>query len=92
MEKFIISGYVDVPLAELEDFREALALHIELTRQEPGCIVFEVDEDLSHPGRFTVYEAFVDQAAFDLHQERVKASDWAEASKNIERHYTMDEE
>jgi len=70
MEKFIISGYVDVPLAELEDFREALALHIELTRQEPGCIVFEVDEDLSHPGRFTVYEAFVDQAAFDLHQEK----------------------
>ncbi len=92
MGKLILSGHFDVQLNELEQIRDALALHIELTRQEPGCIIFEVDEDLSHPGRFTVYEAFVDQEAFDLHQERSKASEWGTISENFERHFTMSEE
>lgn len=92
MGKVILSGHFIVPATQLDQMREALALHVELTRQEPGCIVFDVDEDLSERGRFTVYEAFVDQDAYDLHQERTKVSDWAEVSKDFDRHLTMSEE
>ena len=91
MGKIILSGHIEVPLDELEMVRDALNLHIELTRAEPGCLVFNVEEDAETPGRFTVYEEFVDQAAFDQHQARGAASAWAEASRNVARHYEVRE-
>jgi len=92
MGKVVLSGFMVVPLNQLEEAKSAIARHIELTREEPGCLVFEVDEDLEQPGRFTVYEAFEDQASYDIHQERAKASPWGEVSKDFERHYTMTDE
>lgn len=84
-----LSGYIDVPLDELERVRHALAEHIRLTRLEAGCILFEVTEDEATPGRFTVLERFSDQAAFDAHQARVKASDWGHISRNVSRQYQI---
>jgi len=45
MEKVVLSGHIIVPLADRDAFKEALAEHIELTRNEPGCLTFEGDED-----------------------------------------------
>jgi len=92
MEKVVLSGHIIVPLADRDAFKEALAEHIELTRNEPGCLTFEVDEDGEQLGKFEVFEVFVDQAAFDAHQERSAVSAWAEASKSAERHYNIQEE
>ncbi len=84
-----LSGYIDVPLDELDLVRVALQEHIRLTRIEAGCILFEVIEQPDVAGRFSVLERFVDQAAFDAHQARVKTSDWGKISSNVTRQYQI---
>ncbi|NNC36805.1 MAG: antibiotic biosynthesis monooxygenase [Hyphomonadaceae bacterium] len=89
--QIVLKGYIDIPLAELETVIEALEVHKKLTRAEPGCVKFNVRPDKELQGRFSVYEKFASQDAFNAHQERVKKSEWGEVSKNVERHYEINE-
>ena len=84
---FRLEGHIDVPADRVADVSEALKDHIRLTREEAGCIFFNVDACPDIKGRFLVSEAFIDEAAFQFHQERAGASTWAEASKNVPREY-----
>lgn len=59
--------------------------HIRLTRLEPGCITFDITQSGSNPCVFDVSERFVDQAAFDAHTSRTRASVWWEKTKRIPR-------
>lgn len=65
-----------------------LPQHIDLTRAEPGCISFEVNQT---DDRYVwqVDERFVDRAALDAHQARVAASKWGEVTAGIERRYSI---
>lgn len=90
MKKVILSGHIVVPESELTVVREALAIHIEATRAEDGCLVFRVEEHVSETGRFDVYEEFETPAAFHFHQQRVKESEWGSVTKNVVRHYTIE--
>ncbi|RED53440.1 putative quinol monooxygenase [Aestuariispira insulae] len=89
MSKIILSGWISVPAEKMAAMPEQLKDHIALTRAEPGNIIFNVDQDPDNPQRYTVYEEFVDQAAFDRHQERAKTSPWGAFSVGIERDYTI---
>lgn len=89
MSKVILCGYIVVPDSELESVKLELARHIKLTKKEPGCIVFNVTQCVEVPHRFEVYEEFVDETAFELHQKRVQASRWGEVTKNVLRHYNI---
>jgi quinol monooxygenase YgiN len=84
-----LTGHIDVPAVRMEDIQAALRVHIALTRAEPGCLSFEVTPCPDVEGRFLVSEAFVDQQAFDAHQARTKASEWAKASEGIPRDYSI---
>lgn len=85
----ILTGHIDVPLKRLEEVKTALQEHIRLTRAEPGCLRFDVVADDTVPGRFNVFETFVDHAAFDHHQTRTQSSVWAEITQGIPRSYTI---
>jgi len=87
--KVFLNGHIDVPQDRLAAVREALPLHIDLTRAEAGCISFEVVEDNATPGRFLVAEVFENQAAFDAHQTRTRSSDWFKVTEGIPRDYTI---
>lgn len=65
-----------------------LPRHIELTRAEAGCLHFDVKQT-GDPLVWTVSERFVDQAAFDVHQARVGASEWGRATAGIKRDYVV---
>lgn len=84
---FRLKGHIDVPVDRIEAVDAALQKHINLTREEPGCIFFKVESCQSVEGRYLVSEAFVDEAAFEFHQTRAGNSDWAEVSKGIPRQY-----
>ncbi|WP_294227074.1 antibiotic biosynthesis monooxygenase [uncultured Shimia sp.] len=86
-----LTGYIDVPADRLKAVVEALPDHIALTRAETGCLSFEVTPDATHQGRFQVAELFVDRAAFDAHQTRTKASDWAKVTNGIPRQYEIED-
>ena len=90
--KVHLKGYIDVPDERLAAVKEALPTHIELTRAETGCVSFSVEACPDVNGRFLVAETFMDQQAFDAHQNRTKASVWAEISKDIPREYSIEVE
>ena len=89
MSRVILQGYIVVPESELPVIKAELAIHCELTKQEAGCLVFDVSPCPDSPNIFKVYEEFVDQQAFDLHQTRVKTSEWGKISVNVQRHYKI---
>ena len=91
MSKIILSGYIEVPLDDLVQVTSELPRHIELTRAEPGCLVFEVTQDQNNAHRFNVYEVFSDRQAFDVHQARVRRSKWGEVTQRVARHYEISE-
>ena len=89
MPRVSLNGHIDVPPECREAVAEGLAEHIALSRSEPGCIHFNVDPCPEVEGRYLVSESFVDQAAFDAHQTRTKASAWAEVTAGIPREYEI---
>ncbi|WP_112477911.1 putative quinol monooxygenase [Vibrio variabilis] len=89
MPKTILKGYIEVPEDELSVVIKALHQHKALTHAEPGCLVFTVEQDVNEPTRFSVYEEFVDKAAFEHHQARVADSDWGRVTGNVKRFYTV---
>ncbi len=70
--------------------RAHLPEHLGLTRAEPGCLSFDVDEDAARPGEWIVSERFADRAAFEAHQARAAASAWGAATAGILRDYEID--
>lgn len=68
---------------------ELLGEHIRLSRAEPGCQRFEVVRSALDPMVWELDEAFVDAAAFEAHQARLRASEWGRASRHIARDYTV---
>lgn len=61
MAKVILNGYIVVPNADIKAVKIDLIHHIELTRQESGCIVFNVSQDGENSNGYNVYEEFTDR-------------------------------
>lgn len=89
MKKVILKGFIIVPTSDLAAVKKALISHKELTRNEPGCLMFNVTQSEVNLNRFDVYEEFIDKTAFEQHQNRIKGSAWSKASANVQRHYEI---
>lgn len=89
MGKVFLDGYLEVPPDRLAAVREALPVHIELTRAEPGCLAFTVEQSTDEPTHFLVSETFADQPAFEAHQQRMQSSNWARVTAGLVRHYSI---
>lgn len=82
---FHLSGTMTVAASALEAVRTALPEHIRLTREEPGCRVFMVEE--RGEGVFYVREEFASEADFHLHQQRIKGTEWSRVTADAVRDY-----
>lgn len=89
MAKVILKGHIIVPDSDIAAVKIELTNHIELTRQESGCLVFEVSQEAENLNRFNVYEEFTDRESFASHQDRVRESKWGAVTVNVERHYEI---
>jgi quinol monooxygenase YgiN len=65
-----------------------LPRHIALTRNEPGCISFEVTQT-DDPLIWRVEERFENETAFRAHQDRVASSEWGRMTDGIQRRYSI---
>ncbi|MCR9105195.1 MAG: antibiotic biosynthesis monooxygenase [Gammaproteobacteria bacterium] len=90
MPRITLKGHMLVPDADLAAVLAELPNHIELTRREPGCLTFTVNQNPENANRFDVFEEFCDQHAFEHHQERVPGSRWGTITANAVRHYTVE--
>ncbi len=70
--------------------RAGLDTHLRLTRAEPGCLRFDVTPT-DDPLVWHVSELFTDRAAFEAHQARAGASNWAKLTAGIARDYKITE-
>jgi len=89
LSKIILQGHIIVPDEDLALVESEIDIHKSLTLQEAGCLIFKVVEDGANVNKFSVYEEFVDQAAFDHHQLRVKQSNWGKVTVNVQRFYDI---
>ena len=64
--------------------------HITLSRAEPGCIRFDVIQT-ANPLVWQVDETYTDQAAFEAHQTRNRASIWWKMSQGLLRDFQLGE-
>ncbi len=87
--RVLLNGYVDVPADRWEEVREAMQDHITLTRNEAGCVMFNVTPCREVELRLLVEEIFENQQAFDAHQARTKTSPWADITAGIPREYSV---
>lgn len=62
--------------------------HIRLSRAEPGCLTFDVVQT-ADPMIWHLDETYTDQAAFDAHQTRNRASIWWQLSQNFVRDFKI---
>jgi len=53
---------------DIETVRELLTQQCRLSRQEPGCVRFEVYQSKNDPARFMLNEHWESQAAIDAHR------------------------
>lgn len=91
VSKVILEGRIIVPVSQLDAVKIQLELHIKLTTEEKGCLVFRVNQREDNPFIFDVYEEFLDREAFDFHQTRVQKSKWAIATRDVKREYEITE-
>ena len=91
LPKVILKGFIIVPSEDLKAVQAELPIHIENTRKERGCLIFQVLQDKAQSNRFDVHEEFIDKESFEAHQIRVKNSKWGRVSSNIERHYHVNQ-
>ena len=86
-----LKGYIEFEEHELADVLKELPNHIALTRQETGCLKFEVEQDKINKRKFRVLEEFTSPSAFDHHQSRVQNSKWGLISQKALRKYQISE-
>ena len=46
------------------------------TRDEPGCLRFDMHQDAENPARFYLYEVYRDETAFEAHLETPHFIEW----------------
>lgn len=51
----------------IDELISVLSALIEPTRQEDGCLRYELNQDVEHPDRVLFIEKFRNKAAFDVH-------------------------
>jgi len=64
-----------------DDFTAAIATNAERTfTDEPGCLSFDVTQDLADPHHFVFYELYADEAAVAAHRAAPHFAQWREAA------------
>ncbi|MES0882913.1 putative quinol monooxygenase [Roseibium sp. SCP14] len=55
--------------ADLQKAEKGLRLLAEQTQGEPGCLLFEIRQNLKEPSKFTLWECWTDRQALSDHFE-----------------------
>jgi autoinducer 2-degrading protein len=78
---FSLVVQVQVRPERREEFLAAISANAEASvRDEPGCLRFDVSSVADDPGRFVLYELYVDAVAFEAHKAAPHFATWREAA------------
>jgi quinol monooxygenase YgiN len=70
----VVARFKAVP-EKVEEVRALLSALVEPTRKEPGCLVYELLQNVKDPADFTFLEEWESDSAFDTHtnSDHIKA-------------------
>jgi quinol monooxygenase YgiN len=72
---------LDVIPELLDDFLDAIRTNADRTfTDEPGCLQFDVTQDLADPNHFVFYETYVDEDAVTAHRAAPHFAKWRQAA------------
>jgi quinol monooxygenase YgiN len=66
-DAIILTAIVKAKPEEVEAVKDALMTMVEPTRQEPGCLCYNLHQSKSDPTQFMFYEQWASKEAFDAH-------------------------
>ncbi|WP_428649943.1 putative quinol monooxygenase [Roseibium sp.] len=70
MSEYFISAGIELQQgADLKQTELGLKQLAEQTRREPGCLLFEIRQNLKEPGKFILWECWKDRQALADHFE-----------------------
>ena len=79
----IIHAPLPIKPERVDDFIESLKGDaIGSTREEPGCLRFDVYQNVDNPAELYLYEVYVNQAAFDYHAKTPHIQEWRKTVEN----------
>ena len=64
----------------VDDYIVNMRICAEKTNQEPGCIRYEVTQDVDDPTTMCLFQIFEDEAAYQVHQDSEHHRVWIELS------------
>ena len=79
---YVIFNLIRVKKDCLEKFITGVREHARRSNDEPGCLRYEVLQDLADPQVVCLHEVFHDEAAFREHLKTDYYKAWMESSKN----------
>ena len=72
---------LDVVPERLDEFTAAITTNAERTfTDEPGCVHFDVTQDLADPHHFVFYELYADEDAIAAHRAAPHFAEWRRAA------------
>lgn len=80
----VVQVFIHVKPESVEAFKAASAQNASQSIREPGCVRFDVIEQVEDPTRFVLYEAYRTQADNDAHKQNVHYHTWREAVKDMQ--------
>ena len=66
-EYIALIGVYHLACEDAPDFAKIAKQCVELTLRKPGCLYFNIGEDVNNPGIFHLSEGWIDKASLDEH-------------------------
>ncbi|MDX1409165.1 MAG: putative quinol monooxygenase [Saprospiraceae bacterium] len=79
---YVIFNIIKVKEEHLERCLSGVRNHACNSNTEPGCVRYEVLQDVVDPHVVCLYEVFEDEAAFNAHRTHAYYKEWMENSKD----------
>lgn len=77
---YTVLGFNKILPEHIDDYIENMRICAEKSNQEPGCIRYEVMQDVDDPSIMLLFQVFEDDAAYQVHQDSEHHRAWIELS------------
>lgn len=79
---YVVCNLITVKSEHLDEFVAGVREHARNSNAEPGCVRYDVLQDIDDPQVICLYEVFRDEDAFRMHLSRDYYRTWMQISKS----------
>ncbi len=91
MTKLTIIANIHANPEKIELVKEELLKLIQITRDEEGCINYDLHQDNENPAHFTFYENWESKELWQIHMNNQHLADYMKATEGCVENFTINE-